>query len=174
MCPSRALAAVLPLLLAGCATSALRLAPAHYDQPWHPAENEGPSESNAPGYVLPSNPALGLVPPPPALKPGHAYSLPELIDIAESNNPDTRVAWDAARNAALAVGIAEATYLPNVSANVVAGYQVSAGHNSAFGIGGNSSDHAKGVISALSAQWLLLDFGGRAAVVEAANQISAI
>ncbi len=173
MCRARALAALLPLLLAGCATAALRDAPARDNEPWYPATTEEP-KSNVRGYVLPSNPELGVMPPPPTLRSGHAYTLPELIDIAESNNPDTRVAWDSARNAALAEGIAKSIYLPRISASVVAGYQVSGGHNSAFGFGASSSDHASGIISAISAQWLLFDFGGRAAAVEAAKQASTI
>ena len=43
---------------------------------------------------------------------GHQYTLPELIDIAQRHHPETREAWEKARQAALAVGIAEATYLP--------------------------------------------------------------
>jgi hypothetical protein len=41
---------------------------------------------------LPANPALAAVPPPPPLEQEHAYGLPELIDLAESANPLTRIA----------------------------------------------------------------------------------
>ena len=51
------------------------------------------------------------------------YGLPELIDIAESANPDTRIGWERARQAALAVGLAKAEYLPTISAIALAGYQ---------------------------------------------------
>jgi outer membrane protein len=174
------LSALLPLVLAGCATSALKLAPPHLNRPWKPVTDaageiqpgEAASESGD-GYVLPSNTALSALPPPPsAFSSDHPYSLAELIDVAESNNPDTRVAWDSARNAALAAGIAQSAYLPHVTASLVAGYQVSHGRNSALGfsMGGNNS--ASGTISALSAEWLLFDFGQRAAVVEAAQQVS--
>ena len=39
------------------------------------------------------------------------YSLPQLIDLAQRSNPDTRVAWEQARQAALAVGMAESLEL---------------------------------------------------------------
>ncbi len=59
----------------------------------------------------------------PAIQPGRVYSLPELIDIAESANPDTRIGWERARRAALAVGIAKAEYFPVISALTIVGYQ---------------------------------------------------
>ena len=40
------------------------------------------------------------------------YSLVELIDIAERVNPETRVAWEAARQAAIGVGLVESEYFP--------------------------------------------------------------
>jgi outer membrane protein len=175
------LVAFAPLLLAGCATSALRMAPPRDDRPWQPQTTadgeiipgELPAQNPSGSYVLPSNPALGVVPPTPGVSPTHAYTLPELIDIAESNNPQTRVAWDEARNAALQAGIAEAAYLPNVTASVVAGYQAFHGRLS-IGTSSTNLNEADGVISAVSAQWLLFDFGERSAVVEAAKQMSVI
>ena len=43
----------------------------------------------------------------PWARPWSEYSLAELIDIAQSNNPLTRTAWNNARNIALAAGIAK-------------------------------------------------------------------
>src|SRR5262245_17462802 len=43
----------------------------------------------------------------PAIDAGKGYELAELIDIAQRTNPETRVAWERAREAAFAVGIAE-------------------------------------------------------------------
>lgn len=40
------------------------------------------------------------------------YELPELIDIAERSNPDTRIAWERARKAAAAVGVRQSAYFP--------------------------------------------------------------
>ena len=79
-------------------------------------------------YVLPSNRNLAGVPPPASeLERRRPYRLPELIDIAQSNNPATRNAWNDARNAALAAGIAESAFFPFVSAGIVQGWQTS--HN---------------------------------------------
>lgn len=125
---------LLPLLLSGCATQALETAPASPDRPWQPnvATNgellpgkPGPHTLAVPaGYTLPSNSQIRVRPPAPELAPqaGHAYSLPELIDIAQSANPETRRAWNLARDAALAVGITKSAYLPRLTATVVGGY----------------------------------------------------
>jgi len=47
---------------------------------------------------------------------GKAYSLPELIDLAEAHNPETRVAWENARAQAAALGIARSELYPVLSA----------------------------------------------------------
>jgi outer membrane protein TolC len=49
--------------------------------------------------------------------------LAELVDLAESTNPDTRIGWEKARQAALAVGIPMAGYFPHVQALTLVGYQ---------------------------------------------------
>jgi len=166
--------------LAGCATSALELAPEQPDRPWQPvtkasgeivAGKPQPS-TRPPDYTLPANPALATIAPPAALDPTHAYTLPELIDLAESANPLTRVAWNDARNAALAAGIAKSSYLPQISASALGGYQN--GHGSVStnlgSVGTNSSGH--GGVGVLSLQWLLFDFGERAGIIDAAEQTS--
>lgn len=170
------------LWLAGCATSALEMAPARPDQPWTPAttadgeiiagQRETPNVSG--GYVLPANRALAMVSPPPALVPGRAYALPALIDLAERTNPATRVAWNDARRVALAAGIAESTYLPRLTAMAIGGYQGSDGHDAALGTQIDDSGSVHGMASILSLQWLLFDFGERAAIVDAAKQASVI
>ena len=50
------------------------------------------------------------------------YGLAELIDIAERSNPETRVAWERARQAAAAVGLSESAYYPYLAASAAAGY----------------------------------------------------
>lgn len=47
-----------------------------------------------------------------ALTPGHAYTLAELIDIAEHNNPGTRIAWERAKQRADQLGVARSAYYP--------------------------------------------------------------
>jgi outer membrane protein len=45
-----------------------------------------------------------------------AVVIRELIDLAESHNPETRVAWENARAQAASVGIARSELLPTLSA----------------------------------------------------------
>jgi outer membrane protein len=171
------------LWLAGCATSAVEMAPERPDRPWVPAttsngeivagEHQQPS-SSADGYVLPPNRSLASIPPPPTTNAAKAYSLPELIDLAESSNPATRIAWNDARRAALAAGIAESAYLPRITASAVGGFQSDNGSGSTLGSSLGSNSSLSGTVSALSLQWLLFDFGERAAVVDAAKQASLI
>jgi outer membrane protein TolC len=168
--------------LAGCATSALDMAPGRADKPWVPSVTSdgeiivGAHQAAATedGYVLPANPALAAVPPPPAVEAAKTYSLPELIDLAESNNPTTRIAWDEARRVALAAGIAESAFLPKITASALGGYQGSSGRETAQGTSFNSNPSLSGTVSAVSLDWLLFDFGERAAVVDAAQQASLI
>ena len=57
-----------------------------------------------------------------SINPRKLYTLAELIDIAERNNPETRVAWERARYAAGAVGLSESAYYPFLVASAAAGY----------------------------------------------------
>jgi outer membrane protein len=53
--------------------------------------------------------------------PAKTYSLPELIDLAESHNPKTRAGWERARAQAAAWGIARSELYPTVAAAALAG-----------------------------------------------------
>jgi outer membrane protein TolC len=176
---------LLSLQLAGCATSAVDMAPDRPDAPWTAVtapngeiiagERVPPGLPRNPSYVLPPNEALASPQPPASeLERRRPYSLPELIDIAQSSNPTTRNAWNDARNAALVAGIAESTFLPLVSAGIVQGWQQFHNENSALGTTLANNFTAQGNIEVLSIQWLLFDFGERAALVDAAKQGSAI
>src|SRR5438552_19180964 len=57
-----------------------------------------------------------------SINPRKTYNLAELIDIAERNNPETRVASQRARQAAAAVGLSESAYYPFLVASAAAGY----------------------------------------------------
>ena len=173
------------LPLAGCATSALNMAPYRPDAPWNPATTADgaivagvppPPDQQASGsYVLPSNANLAGVPPPASdLERRRPYTLPELIDIAQSSNPVTRNAWNDARNAALAAGIAESAFLPFVSAGIVQGWQKFHNEFSSLGATVTNDVTGQGNIEVLSIQWLLFDFGERAALLDVAKQGSAI
>src|ERR1700760_3430032 len=81
-------------------------APPSPEQPWAGSFN-GTTNLKA----LPGAPAAAYRP--DATK---IYTLAELIDLAEHNNPDTRVAWEAAVSRAAAVGISKSTLYPTVAA----------------------------------------------------------
>lgn len=51
-----------------------------------------------------------------AVDQARTYSLAELVDLAESHNPDTRVAWERARAQAAALGIARSELYPTLVA----------------------------------------------------------
>ncbi|MDB5447952.1 MAG: Outer rane efflux protein [Phenylobacterium sp.] len=173
-------ASLFALSLAGCATSELDLAPERPDRPWNAPVQGGeiiaaraPPVAPSGGYVLPPNPAMAKVEPPPALQAGHAYTLAELIDVAESRDPQTRIAWDQARDAALATGVARSAFLPELTASVIGGFQ--SGHQDKSLAGGQAfGSTVTGSISAISLKWLLFDFGGRAATLDMAKQASVI
>jgi outer membrane protein len=123
-----------------------------------------------------------------SINPRKVYGLAELIDIAERNNPETRVAWERARQAAAAVGLSESAYYPFLAASAAAGYDrafipfptlavnakkllTNPSLNDVKITGGSSLVTEALVYRAeLSAKWLLLDFGERNAVVAAARE----
>ena len=121
---------------------------------------------------MPENTAVQL-PSPADIEPNHVYSLVELIDIAQRRNPATRVAWEQARQAAINVGIARAAYLPALTASAVAGWEhVVFPFPSNLVPQGFIVFNAQELYPQLTVKYLLLDFGGRAAAVEAAGQLS--
>src|SRR5215471_2722643 len=58
--------------------------------------------------------------PVPVLDPAKIYTLSELVNIAEQNNPETRVAWENAKARAADLGIARSTLYPTLAAAVLA------------------------------------------------------
>src|SRR5262249_22072227 len=169
--------------LAGCAllgacNDTRDLAPASPDTPW---QFERSKEAPAPPaaapvvakrFTVPENTAVQL-PSPADIGPNHVYSLVELIDIAQRRNPATRVAWDQAGEAAINVGIARAAYLPSVTASAIAGWEhFVLPFPSNLVPQGFIVYNAQEVIPQLTVNYLLFDFGGRAAPVEAAGQLS--
>jgi len=122
-----------------------------------------------------------------SINPRKTYNLAELIDIAERNNPETRVAWERARQAAAAVGLSESAYYPFLVASAAAGYDrafipfptlaVSPKFltdptlsNIKISGGGSLVTQAQVYRAELNAKWLLLDFGERSAVVASAKE----
>ncbi len=170
--------------LTACASSSLSLAPDGPDVPYKPATAAGGDETDAsaPSKFTPTGardfgleplPDLQFDTGPAGIDAGHVYSLAELIDLAQTSNPETRVAWEKARQAALAVGVVEAFYLPMMSATAIGGYQHTSGSNEVAGVLSNpGSGNAHGAVSGVALQWLLFDFGQRNAFREAAVNLS--
>jgi outer membrane protein len=131
------------------------------------------SPSPQQNFVLPPNREAGVIPEPRTkLMTDHEYRLTELIDIAERENPETRVAWQRARNAAIGASVAENTYLPVITANVLGAYQGAEGSNSGSGVTLHNSGNLRGSAETVSLVWLLFDFGGRRNIVDSVRKLS--
>jgi outer membrane protein len=169
--------------LAGCAllgacNDTRDLAPPSPDTPWQfqPSKEALATPAStavaARQFAVPENTTVQL-PSPADVDPNHVYSLVELIDIAQRRNPATRVAWEQARQAAINVGIARAAYLPALTASAVAGWEhFVTPFPSNLVPQGFIIFNAQELIPQLTVNYLLLDFGGRAAAVEAAGHLS--
>jgi outer membrane protein len=108
---------------------------------------------------------------PTPIDPQKRYELLELIDLAEQLHPETRVAWQRARQAAIALGLVQSEYSPILSLNALGGV-----HSEAFpapkdvaGSGFFRADLAQ-ARPTLKLEWLLLDFGRRGSTLDAAKQ----
>lgn len=192
------LPSLLTVALCGC-NDTRDLAPASPDTPWQTTvfKPGGEPKTAPPGtllpalasgavpghYNLPRDPDLPWSNSQPAINDAHEYSLVELIDIAQRSNKQTRVAWEQARQGAIAVGISQAAYLPQITVDVLGGYQRSVspfpnlnlpsnlGLNNTYNKGYITSQ-IEGIFPAVTISYLLLDFGGRTANVQAARQSS--
>jgi outer membrane protein len=85
-----------------------QVAPRSSDRPWHsPAELTIESDAKSTrGRMF-------------TLDPAKTYSLPELIDVAESHNPETHFAWERARAQAAGLGIARSELYPTLAATAL-------------------------------------------------------
>lgn len=152
-------------LLAGCiTTSPKRAAPA-------------PTLSVPQPYQLAPQPEFAQLKPIEKINSEQEYTLADLIHIAQTHNPSTRIAWQEAEQAALAAGMVKSTYLPIITASVIAGRQ--SFHNqhnielaNLLNIKTRSKDTGHGVVPALTLSWLLFDFGRREAAHQAATEFT--
>jgi outer membrane protein len=95
------------LFFAGRGAGQQLSAPASPARPWHSPE-ELELEREAESFRYPYRA--------PPLDSSKIYSLAELIDVAETQNPDTRVAWEQAREQANSLGIARSELYPTLAA----------------------------------------------------------
>ena len=84
--------------------------PSSPDRPWHPSTEQqiirDGRRSNPPAFRIDSD---------------RVHSLTDLIDLAETHNPETRVAWENARAQAAALGIARSELFPTLAAVALGG-----------------------------------------------------
>jgi hypothetical protein len=105
--------------------------------------------SEAGGFlVLPPNPVLGKVPSPPTVDTVKAYSLPDLIDL-RNRAVRRRESPGAMRGTAVAAGIAESAFLPNITASAIGGYQGSSDHQTTLGASSSDNSSLDRTVSAL-------------------------
>jgi hypothetical protein len=57
------------------------------------------------------------------IDPQKCYDLVELIDLAQRTNPETRVAWEGARQAAIGIGLVQSEYFPMLALAALGGYK---------------------------------------------------
>jgi outer membrane protein len=98
---------------------------------------------------------------------GKALTLPDAVDLALCNNPQTRAAWASARAQAASVGMNMSAYLPTLSAQ--GSLAKSRNTFSSQGVTSNSTSTSRS--ASLTASYLLYDFGARAASVESAKEL---
>lgn len=102
--------------------------------------------------------------------PNHPYSLAELIDIAEHNNPHTRIVWERAKQKARQLGIEKSAYFP-VLAGVAtfADERVISPFPKPLAPRGYTTDEVPLIQPEVTLEYLLFDFGKREARVDEAK-----
>src|SRR5437660_3167545 len=173
----------LPLFLAITVANARNDVPPAPDKPWAP-----PALPRYEGELRQYQPTQAEGRYYPVIDPRKTYNLAELIDIAQRSNPETRVAWERARQAAAAVGLTESAYYPYLVAAAAGGYDrafipfptlrvkqqtpPTNGNLPNVEIVGGGTLITESLLARaeLNAKWLLLDFGERKATRAAARE----
>jgi outer membrane protein TolC len=147
------------LAIAACAsTGTAQTAPATPDRPW-----SSPSQQQ----IQTMNQSLPR--PTFTVDPNTAYSLAELVDLAEQHNPDTRFAWERAKAQAAALGIAKSEWYPVIAA-------VASGQVDRFALLIDTSFLRQTVSTsdlAVALNYTILDFGRSPHIQQAAAQLLA-
>jgi outer membrane protein len=108
---------------------------------------------------------------PSPIDPQKRYDLAELIDVAQRINPETRVAWERSRQAAIAMGLVESEYYPMLSLAALGGYKsVAFPAPKDVAPSGFFRADLEQVVPMLTLRWLLLDFGRRGNAMDAAKE----
>ncbi len=99
------------------------------------------------------------------IDPDHGYTLAELVDLAESHNPETRVAWERARAQAAALGVARSELYPTLAAAALSGVTRSQAYLTDRFYRQTIGDFQV----ALDLNYTLFDFGARSGRIAAAR-----
>ena len=177
------------LVLAACNDTS-DLAPSSATGPWqfHAREDAetgsldpGPTSASktmpvagmARKYDVPADPDLPWPEKDVPVDQTHVYALPELIDLAERNSKETRIAWEQARQAATAVGVAQSALFPNLTADALGGYTHSATpFPSILNSRGYITSNGEGFFPEIVLRYLVFDFGAARASVKEAREAS--
>jgi outer membrane protein len=147
-------AAIILILSHGASLALAQRAPVSPDRAWH-----GPGEARIEAD------AKNLAEPTLNFDLEKTYSLPELIDLAESHNPETRVAWERARAQAAAWGVARSELYPTVAAAALSGVD-----RGQVYLGERFFRQTVGDFQVtLNLNYTIFDFGGRAGRINAAK-----
>ena len=138
---------------------------------WSSTFNTMPAADGTRRYVLPADPTLPWPEQNVPVDQTHLYTLPELVDLAERNSKETRIAWEQARQAATAVGVAQAALFPVLTADALGGYTHSAmPFPSILSSRGYITSNGEGFFPEVALRYLLFDFGAARASVKEARE----
>jgi outer membrane protein len=142
------------IILQGADRALAQSAPVSADHPWHaPAERSIESDArNIPDLRF-------------AIDSAKTYSLPELIDLAETHNPETRVGWQRARSQAAALGVARSEMYPALAAAALS----ETSRSEVFFGGQFYKQVAQDFELALELNYTVFDFGARSGRINAAS-----
>jgi outer membrane protein len=146
---------LIPLALAACVAEA-----------WSQCVGDVSTPRAAANCTARSTPQSGTA----SIDPSHSYILAELIDIAEHNNPRTRIAWEHAKQRAEQLGIERSAYYPILAGVATfAAQRVIEPFPKPLAPLGYTTDEIPLVEPEITLQYLLFDSGKRKASVDAAT-----
>lgn len=116
----------------------------------------------------------------PEVLPARPLTLADVVDTALCRNPQTALSWATARARAAAVGSARSAYLPDLSISGSITEDLTGDSTSTFGAGSvggggfsssSASDDTTRTSASISLSYLLFDFGGRGAALDASRAL---
>jgi outer membrane protein TolC len=141
-------------LLVFTLNSPCQTAPPAPDRPWHSEQEKGIEQG-----------ASHALSPELKIDAANIYSLSELVDLAESHNPETRLAWESARSEAASLGVARSELYPTIAAAALS-------HTSRSEVYLNTRFYRQTLQEfdlALDLNYTVFDFGARAGRIDAAK-----